>query len=84
MNVILSMRGKNLIQKIFFFYYDGFANMTVGKKLWIIIFLKLLIIFAVLKLFFFPDFLQTKFSDDTQRSNYVIDQLTQTKNPDND
>jgi len=78
------MRGKNLIQKIFFFYYDGFASMTVGKKLWIIFFLKLLIIFAVLKLFFFPDFLQTKFSDDAQRSNYVIDQLTQTKNPDND
>lgn len=84
MNVILSMRGKNLIQKIFFFYYDGFASMTVGKKLWIIIFIKLFIMFAILKLFFFPDILKTRFSNDVERGNYVIDQITQTKNLNND
>ena len=33
--------------------------MTLGKKLWAIIIIKLFIIFAVLKLFFFPDFLST-------------------------
>jgi hypothetical protein len=78
------MRGKNLIQKIFFFYYDGFASMTVGKKLWIIIFIKLFIMFAILKLFFFPDILKTRFSNDVERGNYVIDQITQTKNLNND
>ena len=78
------MRGKNFIQKIFFFYYDGFASMTVGKKLWIIIFIKLFIMFAILKLFFFPDILKTRFSNDVERGNYVIDQITQTKSLNND
>jgi hypothetical protein len=66
----------SLIKKIFYFYYEGFRSMTVGKKLWMIILIKLFIMFAVLKLFFFPDFLKTNFNNDKERSNYVIDQLT--------
>ncbi len=50
--------------------------MTVGKTLWKIIFIKLFIMFAVLKVFFFPDFLQTNFSTDQQRADHVIEQLT--------
>ncbi len=50
--------------------------MTVGKKLWAIIILKLIILFLVLKLFFFPDFLKTNFRTDEERSNHVIEQLT--------
>jgi uncharacterized membrane protein len=63
--------------RIFRFYRDGFRQMTVGRTLWKIIFLKLFILFAVLKFFFFPDFLATQFSTDTQRADYVIEQLTQ-------
>ncbi len=63
-------------RKIFYFYYDGFKGMTVGKKLWLIILIKLFIMFAVLKLFFFPDFLNSKFKTDKERSDYVIEQLT--------
>ncbi len=65
-----------LLRKIFYLYYDGFRNMTVGKKLWIIIFIKLFIMFAVLKVFFFPDILKTKFDNDKDRSNYVLEQMT--------
>jgi hypothetical protein len=50
--------------------------MTVGKKLWAIIIIKLIILFLVLKLFFFPDFLKTNFNTDEERSNHVIEQLT--------
>jgi hypothetical protein len=50
--------------------------MTIGKKLWIIILIKLFIMFAILKLFFFHDFLKTRFETNKERSNYVIDQLT--------
>jgi hypothetical protein len=32
-------------------------------------------LFAILKLFFFPDFLKKKFETDQQRSEYVFDQL---------
>ena len=66
----------SLIKKIFYFYYDGFRNMTTGKRLWIIIFIKLFIMFAILKIFFFPNILQTKFDNDTERGNYVLEQLT--------
>ncbi len=50
--------------------------MTVGKRLWTIIIIKLFVIFFVLKFFFFPDFLKTNFKTDEQRSNHVIEQLT--------
>lgn len=58
------------------FYRDGFKSMTLGKTLWKIIFVKLFIMFAVVKLFFFPDFLSTRFSTDEQRADYVMEQIT--------
>jgi len=69
-------QGKNIFQKVFFFYYDGIRNMTVGKKLWTIILIKLFILFVILKLFFFHDFLKTKFKNDHDRSEYILEQLT--------
>jgi len=68
------------LKKVFCFYYEGFRSMTVGKKLWTIIIIKLFIMFVVLKLFFFPDFLKTRFDNDAQRSDYVIEQLTSPTN----
>jgi hypothetical protein len=65
-----------IVRNLFQFYYQGFKNMTIGKSLWLIIVIKLILIFIVLKLFFFPDFLNTRFKTDKQRSNYVIEQLT--------
>ncbi|MBP6977569.1 MAG: DUF4492 domain-containing protein [Bacteroidales bacterium] len=64
-----------LINKIFRFYYDGFRQMTVGKTLWLIILIKLFIMFAVFRLFFFPDFLNTRFRSEKEKSDYVIEQL---------
>lgn len=69
----------NIVGNIFRFYQQGFKSMTVGKNLWIIIVFKLIILFLVLKLFFFPDFLKTKFKTDEDRSKYVIEQLTNKK-----
>jgi hypothetical protein len=66
----------NIFHKIFRFYYDGFRSMTVGKKLWIIILIKLFIMFVILKIFFFPDILKENFSNDKERGDYVIDQLS--------
>jgi hypothetical protein len=70
---------KNTAKSIFLFYRLGFRSMTVGKRLWIIIIVKLIIFFAVLKIFFFPDFLKSNFKTDKERSNYVIEQLTKSK-----
>ncbi|MEG2756066.1 MAG: DUF4492 domain-containing protein, partial [Mucinivorans sp.] len=46
--------------KIWSFYYDGFRSMQLGKTLWAIIIIKLLIMFLVLKVFFFPNLLSGK------------------------
>ncbi|MBU0680871.1 MAG: DUF4492 domain-containing protein [Proteobacteria bacterium] len=68
-----------MIHTIYTFYRDGFRKMQVGKKLWAIIFIKLFIMFAVLKAFFFPDFLNTRFSTDHERAGHVLGNFIQSK-----
>ena len=48
----------------------------VGIKLWIIIIIKLIIMFAVLKLFFFPNYLNSNFDTPEEKSEHVFEQLT--------
>jgi len=66
----------DFLKRIFFFYYDGFRSMTIGKNLWMIILIKLFIIFAVFRLFFFPDFLNERFDNQKDKSDYVLEELT--------
>ena len=54
-----NLMKQGLLSRIFHLYYDGFRTMTLGKTLWAVILIKLAIIFLVLKLFFFPDFINT-------------------------
>jgi hypothetical protein len=54
--------------------------MTWGRTLWIIILLKLFIMFAVLKVFFFPDLLKTSFATDEKRSEHVSGEFTKRMN----
>lgn len=57
-------------------YADGFRSMTVGRWLWMIIIIKLAIIFLVFKLFFFPDILEENYPDDEARAQAVRTALT--------
>jgi len=66
-----------MIKNFFSMYNDGFRSMVVGKALWKIIIIKLIIMFAVLKVFFFPNFLATNFETDAERANHVLNNLTQ-------
>lgn len=66
-----------MINKITKFYLDGFRNMgKLGIKMWVIIFIKLFIMFAILKVFFFSDFLDNNFDSDEEKSEYIIKQIT--------
>ncbi len=47
-----------VLGKVMRFYLDGFRRMTLGRTLWCIILVKLFVMFAVLKTFFFPAYLQ--------------------------
>ena len=51
------MRKESFFYRAFHLYYDGFRSMTLGKTLWTVILVKLFIMFVVLKIFFFPDFI---------------------------
>jgi hypothetical protein len=68
-----------MISKIFNFYKEGFLSMKTGKKLWLIIAIKLFVMFFILKLFFFQDFLSSKFDNEKDKGEYVLEQLTKIK-----
>lgn len=60
---------------IYRFYVEGFKSMTTGRILWLIILLKLFVMFFVIKLFFFPSFLKDKTNEEKQE--YVGNELIQ-------
>ena len=49
---------KNTLLNIWNFYLEGFRSMTLGRTLWLIILVKLFIMFFILKIFFFPHLLK--------------------------
>ena len=69
------MGKKGFLYRVFDLYYDGFRHMTLGKTLWAIIVVKLIIIFVVLKVFFFPNFLK-QHAEKGHEADYVSEQLT--------
>lgn len=65
----------NVFKKVFLFYYQGFRSMTLGKTLWMIILIKLFIMFAILKVFFFPNFLSSKGNSKKEKSEYIVNEM---------
>lgn len=63
-----------VLTRIFKFYRNGFANMTWGRTLWFIIFIKLAIMFLILRIFFFQPTLQ---GNDKECANSVSKHLKQ-------
>lgn len=67
------MKKDNIIRRVFDLYHDGFRSMTLGRTLWTIIIIKLVIIFVILKVFFFPNFL--KEHAEGHEADYVATQI---------
>lgn len=63
------------LKNLYVFYKDGFKSMTIGRTLWVIVLIKLFIMFAILKVFFFPNFLNSKFETDEEKAGYVSSEL---------
>ena len=68
---------RNIVGRIFDFYVEGFRQMTWGRTLWLIILLKLFVMFAILKCFFFPDFLAGKGATAHEIHDYVATELVE-------
>ncbi|HEF3809582.1 DUF4492 domain-containing protein [Campylobacter jejuni] len=64
------------ISQIFNFYKEGFKNLTLGKTLWKIIFIKFFIMFVILKLFVFDVNFNSIFKSDKEKSTFVLKNLT--------
>ena len=72
------MNRKNVLYRIYDLYVDGFRSMTLGRTLWAIILIKLFIIFVILKLFFFPNFIKEHASEG-EESEFVASQTLKIK-----
>ena len=63
----------NVIVRIWNFYVEGFRNMTWGRTLWLIIIIKLCVLFFILRLFFFQPTLSGQ--SDNQKAETVSGNL---------
>ena len=68
------MKKDGFHYKIYDLYYDGFRSMKLGRTLWAIILIKLFIIFIVLKIFFFPNFLK-EHAQKGEESDFVATEM---------
>ena len=73
------MRKDNFLYRVYDLYVDGFRHMRLGKTLWAIILIKLFIIFVILKIFFFPNFL--KQHADGDEAGFVAGELVERASP---
>lgn len=65
----------NRLRSIWRFYYEGFRDMSsLGRTLWILIIIKLIIIFVVLRIFFFRPAM-AGCADDEEKSRTVMENL---------
>lgn len=69
-----TMNRKNVLYRIYDLYADGFRSMKLGRTLWAIILIKLFIIFVILKLFFFPNFIK-EHAPEGEESEFVATQI---------
>ena len=78
--MVASMNKQGFLYKVFDLYYDGFRSMRLGRTLWAIILIKLFIMFAILKVFFVPDFLK-QHAPEGGESDYVATELIDRASP---
>jgi hypothetical protein len=64
---------KGFLYRVYDLYYDGFRQMRLGRTLWTIIAIKLFIIFAILKVFFFPNYIK-EHANKGQEAEFVATQ----------
>lgn len=64
------------IKNIYSFYLDGFKNMTIGKTLWKIVLIKLLVIFIFLNYFINDKSLKSEYKTYDEKVDFVYKNLT--------
>ncbi len=66
-------------------FWDGFTSMSKqSRTLWIIVIVKLIVMFAILRPIFFPDFLKSQSKDKEGQYDYVREQMIERSQQDKD
>ncbi|MBB6275950.1 DUF4492 domain-containing protein [Porphyromonas circumdentaria] len=79
MNSIRKEKREGFWRRALYLYLDGFRTLTpTSKTLWLIILVKLFIMFAILKTFFFPNIVKQQ-GNKEQQATFVMEQITQPK-----
>jgi hypothetical protein len=57
-------------------YYDGFRQMPPwGRRLWLIVIIKLCVMFLVFRLILMPNYLNSRYDTFQEKSDHVFEQL---------
>ena len=72
----VDIRKAPFYRRVWDLYYDGFRNMNVGKSLWVLIIVKLIVFFVIIKWLFFPNLLKENYDTDEERAAAVRTELT--------
>lgn len=62
--------------KIFNFYIDGFRNLTLGKTLWKIIIIKIVIIITFLNFYVYDKSINSEYKTTKEKINFVYKNIT--------
>lgn len=66
-----------MLKKAWNLYYEGFKYMPRwGRTLWLIVIIKLSIMFLVFKLWLMPNFLNSHYDSAEEKSDHVFKELT--------
>ena len=74
------MSKSGFLYKVIDLYYDGFRSMTLGRTLWLIILIKVFVIFVILKIFFFPNHIK-QHAAEGEEPDYVASEVIKRASP---
>ncbi len=63
------------LNNIYSLYKDGFKNLKIGRTLWKLIFIKLIVILLFLNLFVYDKSIKTEYKTDNEKIEFVLKNL---------
>ena len=63
------------LKNIYLLYKDGFMNLKLGKTLWKLIIIKLVVILVFLNIFIYDKSIKTEYKSDNEKIEFVLKNL---------
>ncbi|RXK06695.1 DUF4492 domain-containing protein [Halarcobacter bivalviorum] len=62
-------------KKIYLLYQDGFKNLTIGRTLWKLIIIKLIVILLFLNIFVYDKSIKSEYKNENEKIEFVLKNL---------